>query len=287
VGGLVARRPRVAALGAIGWAALTAQFLGRRLAPGPRPGDDAFGPELRRMAWTSAAIPFAAVRHRVAGTLAARRGLEPWPPPLAAVLLDRDGTLVHDVPYNGDPAAVRPVEGARAVLDDLRARGVRLGVVSNQSGVGRGLLTRAQVDAVNARVEELLGPFDTWQVCPHAPDDACACRKPGPGLVLAAAADLGVEPWRCAVVGDIGADVGAALAAGATPVLVPTPVTRAEEVAAAPCVVPDLAAAVRALDDRLPGPPREHDTASSPGASVPGTSAPGTSAPAPDEERAA
>ncbi|WP_415296149.1 HAD-IIIA family hydrolase [Cellulosimicrobium sp. SJTW-1] len=282
VGGLVARRPRVAALGVIGWAALTAQFLGRRLAPGPRPGDDAFGPELRRMAWTSAAIPFAAVRHRVAGTLAARRGLEPWPPPLAAVLLDRDGTLVHDVPYNGDPAAVRPVEGARAVLDGLRARGVRLGVVSNQSGVGRGLLTRAQVDAVNARVEELLGPFDTWQVCPHAPDDACACRKPGPGLVLAAAADLGVEPWRCAVVGDIGADVGAALAAGATPVLVPTPVTRAEEVAAAPCVVPDLAAAVRALDDRLPGPPGEHDAAPSPGASVPGTPAA-----APGEERAA
>nr|WP_233140088.1 HAD-IIIA family hydrolase [Cellulosimicrobium sp. KWT-B] len=198
------------------------------------------------------------------------------------MLLDRDGTLVHDVPYNGDPAAVRPVEGARAVLDDLRARGVRLGVVSNQSGVGRGLLTRAQVDAVNARVEELLGPFDTWQVCPHAPDDACACRKPGPGLVLAAAADLGVEPWRCAVVGDIGADVGAALAAGATPVLVPTPVTRAEEVAAAPCVVPDLAAAVRALDDRLPGPPREHDAAPSPGAP-----APGTPAAAPGEERAA
>ncbi|MCR1984438.1 HAD-IIIA family hydrolase [Cellulosimicrobium cellulans] len=192
-------------------------------------------------------------------------------------MLDRDGTLVHDVPYNGDPAAVRPLAGARAVLDDLRARGVRLGVVSNQSGVGRGLLTRAQVDAVNARVEELLGPFDTWQVCPHAPDDACACRKPGPGLVLAAAADLGVEPWRCAVVGDIGADVGAALAAGATPVLVPTPVTRAEEVAAAPCVASDLAAAVRALDDRLPGASPAHDVGSSPGAS----------AATPDEERAA
>ncbi|WP_156186393.1 HAD-IIIA family hydrolase, partial [Cellulosimicrobium funkei] len=253
LGGLLARRPRVAALGALAWAGLTAQFLGRRLAPGPRPGDDAFGPELRRMTWTSAAIPFAAVGHRVAGTLAARRGLDPWPPPLAAVLLDRDGTLVHDVPYNGDPAAVRPVDDARAVLDDLRARGIRLGVVSNQSGIGRGLLTRAQVDAVDARVEELLGPFETWQVCPHAPEDACACRKPGPGLVLAAADALGVEPWRCAVVGDIGADVGAALAAGATPVLVPTPVTRPEEVAAAPRVATDLADAVRALDDRLPG----------------------------------
>ncbi|MFF2267129.1 HAD-IIIA family hydrolase [Cellulosimicrobium cellulans] len=253
VGGLLARRPRVAALGALAWAGLTAQLLGRRLAPGPRPGDDAFGPELRRMAWTSAAIPFAAVGHRVAGTLAARRGLDPWPPPLTAVLLDRDGTLVHDVPYNADPAAVRPVDGARAALDDLRARGVRLGVVSNQSGIGRGLLEHAQVDAVNARVEELLGPFDTWQVCPHAPRDACACRKPGPGLVLAAADALGVEPWQCAVVGDIGADVDAALAAGATPVLVPTPVTRPEEVAAAPRVATDLADAVRALGDRLPG----------------------------------
>src|SRR5690606_8759425 len=149
------------------------------------------------------------------------------------------GTLVHDVPYNGDPTAVRPLDGARAVLDDLRARGLRLGVVSNQSGVGRGLLTRAQVDAVNARVEELLGPFDTWQVCPHAPDDACACRKPGPGLVLAAAADLGVEPWRCAVVGDIGADVGTALSSRAKRGLAPTPETRREEDAAAPRVAPD------------------------------------------------
>jgi len=257
-GALLARRPRVAALGTLTWAGLTADFLRHRLAPGPRPGDDVFGPELRRMAWTSAAIPFAAVRHRVAGTLAARDGLEPWPPTLAAVLLDRDGTLVHDVPYNGDPAAVRPVEGARAVLDGLRDRGVRVGVVSNQSGVGRGLLTRAQVDAVNARVEELLGPFDTWQVCPHAPDDACTCRKPGPGLVLAAADALAVEPWRCAVVGDIGADVGAATAAGATPVLVPTPVTRPEEVTAAPHVAVDLAAAVRTLDDRLPGSAPSH-----------------------------
>jgi HAD superfamily hydrolase (TIGR01662 family) len=60
-----------------------------------------------------------------------------------------------------------------------------VGVVSNQSGIGRGLLTRAQVDAVNARVAELLGPFDTWQLCPHAPEEDCACRKPRPGMVLA------------------------------------------------------------------------------------------------------
>jgi D-glycero-D-manno-heptose 1,7-bisphosphate phosphatase len=148
-----------------------------------------------------------------------------------AVLFDRDGTLVHDVAYNTDPDLVAPVDQAREVLDELRRTGIRIGVVSNQSGIARGLITPAQLDAVNGRVDELLGPFGTWQVCPHGPADACACRKPAPGLVLAAAAALGVDPAECVVIGDIGADVGAALAAGARAVLVPTPVTRPEEVA--------------------------------------------------------
>jgi len=164
-----------------------------------------------------------------------------------AVLFDRDGTLVVDVPYNGDPDRVRPVPGAGAALHLLRAAGIPVGVVSNQSGIARGLLTTAQVDAVNRRIEELLGPFAVWQVCPHGPDDGCACRKPRPGMVLAAARALGVDPAATAVIGDIGADVGAAAAAGATAVLVPTPVTRPEEVAAAPVVRPDLVAAVRHL----------------------------------------
>ena len=165
-------------------------------------------------------------------------------PPPQAVLLDRDGTLVVDVPYNGDPSRVAPVPGARAALDRLRAAGLPLAVVSNQSGVARGLLTSAQVAAVNARVAELLGPFDAVLVCEHGPDDGCACRKPRPGLVLEAARQLGVDPAACVLVGDIGSDVDAALAAGAQPVLVPTEVTRPEEVAAAPAVVTDLAAAV-------------------------------------------
>jgi len=165
----------------------------------------------------------------------------------AAVLLDRDGTLVVDVPYNGDPAAVVPVPGAATALGRLRAAGVRLAVVSNQSGIARGLLTEEQVDAVNARVEELLGPLGPWCVCPHGPEDGCACRKPRPGLVLRAARALGVAPADCAVVGDIGADVEAARAAGARGVLVPTPVTRREEVAAAPEVAPTLGAAVDLL----------------------------------------
>nr|WP_240646072.1 HAD-IIIA family hydrolase [Georgenia sp. SYP-B2076] len=162
---------------------------------------------------------------------------------MRAVLLDRDGTLVHDVPYNGDPALVRPVDGAAGALARLRRAGLRVGMLTNQSGIGRGLVTAEQVGAVNARVEALLGPFDTVQVCPHAPADGCACRKPGGLMVLRAAAALGVAPYECAVVGDIGADVGAAIAAGARAVLTPTPVTRREEVAAAPRVAADLAAA--------------------------------------------
>jgi HAD superfamily hydrolase (TIGR01662 family) len=105
----------------------------------------------------------------------------------AAVLFDRDGTLVVDVPYNGDPAKVRPVPGAGAALDLLRAAGIPAGVVTNQSGVARGLITAGEVQQVNRRIDALLGPFAVWQVCPHGPADGCPCRKPRPGMVLAAA----------------------------------------------------------------------------------------------------
>ncbi len=165
----------------------------------------------------------------------------------AAVLFDRDGTLVEDVPYNGDPGRVVPVPGARSALALLRRRGVRTGVVTNQSGVARGLLTAAQVRAVNARVERLLGPFDVWAVCPHGPDDGCGCRKPAPGLILSAARELGVRPADCVVVGDIGSDMEAAAAAGAAGVLVPTPITLPDEVRRARHRAPDLLAAVRDL----------------------------------------
>ena len=178
-----------------------------------------------------------------------------WPA-FDVVLFDRDGTLVENVPYNGDPAAVRPMPKAREALDQLRAHGLRLGVVSNQSGLARGALTWAEHQAVRLRVEHLLGPFDTWQVCPHDEAASCGCRKPRPGLVLAAAAELGVSPARCVVVGDIGSDVAAAQAAGATGLLVPTADTCPAEVAAAPFVVPDLAAAVDWILSRTPPPAR-------------------------------
>ena len=164
-----------------------------------------------------------------------------------AVLFDRDGTLIQNVPYCADPSRVRPMPGAAEALALLRAARVPVGVVTNQSGIARGLLTRAEAHAVNRRVEQLLGPVATWRICPHAPDAGCPCRKPRPGLVLAAARDLRISPGQIAVVGDIGADVRAGLAAGARPVLVPTPDTRTDEVEAAPEVHPDLLTAVRAL----------------------------------------
>lgn len=165
----------------------------------------------------------------------------------SAVLFDRDGTIVVDVPYNGDPSLVRPMAGAKEVLDGLRSRSIPVGVVTNQSGIARGLVTRGQVDAVNARVEELLGPFDVWEVCPHGSGDGCACRKPEPGMVLSATARLGLEPGEVALIGDIGADMGAAAAAGARGVLVPTDITLQDEVRDAPAVAGTLAGAVDLL----------------------------------------
>jgi histidinol-phosphate phosphatase family protein len=160
------------------------------------------------------------------------------------VLFDRDGTLVVDVPYNADPALVEPMPTAVEAVRALRSAGMPLGVVSNQSGVARGLITPAQLHAVNARVEEIFGQFDTWQVCPHGPEDDCPCRKPRPGMVLAAAYALGVPASEVVVIGDIGADMAAAAAAGARGVLVPTAVTRPEEIRQAKATAATLVDAV-------------------------------------------
>jgi histidinol-phosphate phosphatase family protein len=161
-----------------------------------------------------------------------------------AVFIDRDGTLTEEVGYVNHPSRLRLLPRAGEAIRRLNAAGLAAVVVTNQSGIARGLLTRDDVRRVNARVDELFGGFDVWAVCPHAEGDGCACRKPAPGMVLDAAARLGVPASEVAVVGDIGADVEAAQAAGAGSILVPTPDTRPEEIAAAPVVVEDLGAAV-------------------------------------------
>ena len=97
---------------------------------------------------------------------------------------------------------------------------------------------------MNRRIEELLGPVGPWFVCPHEPDAGCSCRKPAPGLIIAAARRLGVEPSACVVIGDTGGDVLAARSAGARAILVPNAATRPEEIAASPAVAPSLGRAV-------------------------------------------
>lgn len=173
---------------------------------------------------------------------------------LKAVLFDRDGTLVFDVPYNSEPDLVRPVPDAWAAVSRLRRAGLSTGVATNQSGIARGLLTEQQMHSVNSQVEALLGPFDVWEFCPHGPEDGCGCRKPGPGMLLSACSRLGIRPDEAAFVGDIGADMEAAAAAGMRGILVPTSVTLPEEIAAAEEVAASLEEAVELLlGPALPG----------------------------------
>jgi histidinol-phosphate phosphatase family protein len=250
---LARRRRRAAAALAAAWLALTAELAWARIEPGPR--DRA---EVGRMLATSAVLPAAASAWWAWGWLRLPRlalrggpvatGEAPPQIPPEAVLFDRDGTLIVDVPHNGDPALVEAMPGAQRAVGRLREAGLAVAVISNQSGVGRGLIDAAQVDAVNRRAEELLG-LETWLYCPHGPDEGCECRKPAPGLVLRAAEQLGVRPERCAVIGDIAADVQAAQAAGAAAVIVPTPRTRDEDLRMAPRRADSLEAAVEGLLD--------------------------------------
>jgi histidinol-phosphate phosphatase family protein len=236
---------RAALVAGAGWLASTTEFTAARVLPGPRTRH-----ETVTMAVTSVLIPPLAVGHWLRG-LARYRRVTPWPPAPAAVLFDRDGTLIRDVPYNGRPELVEAMPGAVDAVARLRSAGIRLGVVTNQSGVGRGLITAAQMEAVNRRVDELIGPFGVWAVCPHDAADGCACRKPEPFLVRMAAAKLGVDPADCVVIGDIGSDVVAAHAAGARVILVPTPATRPAETAGVPTAA-GLAEAIAALLDGRP-----------------------------------
>ncbi|HEX8861838.1 MAG TPA: HAD family hydrolase [Actinomycetes bacterium] len=150
-----------------------------------------------------------------------------------AVFLDRDGTLVEEVPYLHDPALVRLVPGASGALRRLAAAGFALVVVTNQAGVARGYYGEDAVGRVHRRLRELLAAggvaLDGIWYCPHHPDGAvaelaraCRCRKPGPGMLEAAAAELGIDLGASYLVGNDAGDVGAGRAAGVTPLFVTT-----------------------------------------------------------------
>ena len=135
-----------------------------------------------------------------------------------AVFLDRDGTLIEDVGYPRDPDRVRLLDGVPGALRRLAEAGLALVVVSNQSGIGRGLITPGEARAVDERFRSLLADqgvvLDGAKYCPHRPDEGCRCRKPQPGMLLEAAAELDLELTSSHMIGDKQTDVEAGRRAG-------------------------------------------------------------------------
>lgn len=142
---------------------------------------------------------------------------------LAMLFLDRDGTLIDDVGYPKDPADVRLIPGAADAVRELGGLGFVPAVVSNQSGLARGLVTPDQARAVHDRFvtlfEEASGVRVPCYYCPHGPDDGCDCRKPKTGLLRKAATDLEMVGRPGVLVGDKHSDVDAAHTAGYDAVL--------------------------------------------------------------------
>jgi histidinol-phosphate phosphatase family protein len=148
-----------------------------------------------------------------------------------AVFLDKDGTLIENVPYNVDPRRVVLARGAGQALRGLKARGFRLVVVSNQSGVALGRFAEHDLAVVEGRIQELLAPsgaeIDAFYYCPHLPNAVnaryamrCLCRKPQPGLLRRAAGDLGIDLAASWLIGDILDDIEAGNRAGCRSILI-------------------------------------------------------------------
>jgi histidinol-phosphate phosphatase family protein len=153
-----------------------------------------------------------------------------------AVFLDRDGTIIHDTAYIADPDDVRLIGGAASGIARLNRARVPVIIITNQSGIARGLITVAQYEAVHQRVVELLAregaSIDAAYYCPHHPDfgGACECRKPGTLLYRRAAEEHALDLARSWYVGDRWRDIAPALSLGGTGILVPTRATDPAEI---------------------------------------------------------
>jgi histidinol-phosphate phosphatase family protein len=156
-----------------------------------------------------------------------------------AVFLDRDGTINVDTHYLRRAEDVRLIPGAADAIARLNSAGIPVIVVSNQSGIGRGLLTCAEYEAVQARIEELLAcsgaRIDATYICPHAPSPGsgaplCECRKPGTLLFRTAAMEHAIDLQRSTFIGDRWRDISPALELGAGGILVPSADTSAGDV---------------------------------------------------------
>ena len=180
----------------------------------------------------------------------------------AAVFLDRDGTVIRDAHYLGDPSRVELLPGAAAAVRRLNEAGVPVIVVTNQSGIARGLLDEAAYERVRARLEALLAAegarIDRSYMCPHHPDfgGPCECRKPGTLLYRRAAEELALDLEGSWYVGDKWRDVEPAIALGGRGILVPgtdTPATDVARAEALGAIAADLGEAVaRILGAREP-----------------------------------
>lgn len=165
---------------------------------------------------------------------------------VSAVFLDRDGVICEDrVEPIGTWEEFQILPGAIEGVVALSRAGVPVFVFTNQAGVGRGHVTRGQVEAIHARLRDEVraagGRIEGIYACYHAPDEGCGCRKPRPGLLLEAARAHGVDLARAWVVGDMGRDLEAGRGAGCRTVLVRTGKGRAEiATLAARGIAPDL-----------------------------------------------
>ncbi len=142
------------------------------------------------------------------------------------ILLDRDGTIIFDRNYPHSPDQVELLPNAIAGLHEIVTLGYGLIVISNQSGIGRGIITVEQAESVNNRMRELLAAENITLAaiyhCPHHPDDHCNCRKPATGMIDLAVAEFGLKPSECYVIGDKCADIQLAENVHATGILVRT-----------------------------------------------------------------
>ena len=168
------------------------------------------------------------------------------------VILDRDGTIVIDRGYLSEPDGLEFLPGAAAGLRDMHQRGYRLIVITNQSGVGRGLIPLQSLLAMNERLmgmmQQIDAPLERIYFCPHRPDEYCECRKPQLKLLTAAAAELGFDPKRAVVIGDRSSDVEFGRRAGAATLLISgNGLSSDGETSAADHVVADLRAAALLL----------------------------------------
>ena len=183
-----------------------------------------------------------------------------------AAFLDRDGTIIHDANYIRDPDDVVLLPGVAAAIARLNRAGVKVVVVTNQSGIARGWLTTNDYDAVRRRIDELLARdaggegarIDATYVCPHFPEISgpCDCRKPAVKLFREAIADLGIDASRSVFIGDRWRDVAPAATLGGRAILLDVSSTPPEDLARAKAerlpTASSLADAVDQFLDALP-----------------------------------